>query len=192
MVTGRYEGDHPRRRLRHPALPRHARREQAAHARVRQADDLLPALHADAGGYPRGRRHYHPARAGRLPAHGRRRRAFGIQVCSAPPDRRGCPGFLIGASSWAASRWLPWATTLLRHNLVEYLRRAATGRGHRSPTGCATRALRVVDSTPRRPSASRRAGEPRPLRGTAYFYDNRVLTSPPRSSLARASWRHRS
>ena len=47
---------HPRRRLRHAALPGDAGRVEAAAAGVRQADDLLPAVDADAGRHPR-----HPA-----------------------------------------------------------------------------------------------------------------------------------
>ena len=52
---------HPRRRLRHAALSGHARRHQAAAAGLRQADDLLPAVDADAGGHPRHPGHLHAA-----------------------------------------------------------------------------------------------------------------------------------
>src|SRR2546428_4714794 len=47
------ERDHPRRRIRHAALPPDARRQQAARADLRQAHDLLSLVHADAGGGPR-------------------------------------------------------------------------------------------------------------------------------------------
>ena len=47
------EGHHPGRRVGHAALPGDARRLQAAAAGLRQADDLLPAEHADARGHPR-------------------------------------------------------------------------------------------------------------------------------------------
>src|SRR4051794_624836 len=47
------EGDHPGRRRGHAALSSDARDEQAALARLRQADDLLPTLDADACGHPR-------------------------------------------------------------------------------------------------------------------------------------------
>ena len=50
------EGHHSRRRSGHPAAPGDARGQQAAAADLRQADDLLPAVDADAGGHPR-----HPA-----------------------------------------------------------------------------------------------------------------------------------
>jgi dTDP-4-dehydrorhamnose reductase len=53
------QGHHPRRRLRHAALPDHHRRLQAAAADLRQADDLLPAHGPDAGGHPRDRDHHH-------------------------------------------------------------------------------------------------------------------------------------
>ena len=55
------EGHHPRRRLRHAAVSADARRQQAAAAGLRQADDLLPAVDADAGGHPRHPGHLHAA-----------------------------------------------------------------------------------------------------------------------------------
>ena len=42
--------------------------QQAAAAGLRQADDLLPAQRADAGGHPRRADHQHAARAGAVPA----------------------------------------------------------------------------------------------------------------------------
>ena len=51
--------------------------QQAAAAGLRQADDLLPAERADAGGHPRGADHHHAARAGAVPAPARRRLAVG-------------------------------------------------------------------------------------------------------------------
>ena len=44
---------------RHPAASDHPRRQQAAAAGLRQADDLLPAVDADAGGDPRHPGHHH-------------------------------------------------------------------------------------------------------------------------------------
>ena len=71
---GRSEGDlsheprnHPRRRHRDAPAPVHARREQAAHARLRQADGLLPAHDADARGHPRDPRHHDAGRRAALP-----------------------------------------------------------------------------------------------------------------------------
>ena len=46
------ERNHPGRRRRHPAAPDHPRGVQAAAAGLRQADDLLPAVGADAGRHP--------------------------------------------------------------------------------------------------------------------------------------------
>src|SRR5690606_10769968 len=68
---------HPGRRLRHPALSDHQGRQQAAAAGVRQADDLLPAQRADAGGHPRSADHQYPARAGAVPEPAGRRLAVG-------------------------------------------------------------------------------------------------------------------
>ena len=47
--TNRHARNHPGRRHRHAAAPDHHGRQQAAGAGLRQADDLLPADHADAG-----------------------------------------------------------------------------------------------------------------------------------------------
>ncbi|GMA30630.1 hypothetical protein GCM10025875_06220 [Litorihabitans aurantiacus] len=60
--------NHSRRRLRHPAPPDHAGREQAARPGVRQADDLLPALDPPAGGDQGRADHHHPARRRPVPA----------------------------------------------------------------------------------------------------------------------------
>ena len=53
------QGHHPRRRLRHAAVSADAGRQQAAAAGLRQADDLLPAVDADAGRHPRHPAHLH-------------------------------------------------------------------------------------------------------------------------------------
>ena len=45
-----HERDHPGRRLRHKALPDYQSGIQTADAGVRQADDLLSAVHPDDGG----------------------------------------------------------------------------------------------------------------------------------------------
>src|SRR5580692_12700794 len=50
LLEARHERHHPRRRRGHAASSAHACDEQAIAARLRQADDLLPAVHADAGG----------------------------------------------------------------------------------------------------------------------------------------------
>ena len=58
-TTGR-EGHHPGRRRRHPAAPDHPGGVQAAAAGLRQADDLLPAVGADAGRDPGHPGDHHP------------------------------------------------------------------------------------------------------------------------------------
>ena len=81
-----HEGHHPRRRLGHAALSRDARHQQAAAAGLRQADDLLSAVGADARRHPR-----HPADLdARAPA-----RSTGICSATAPPG---------GSSSLTSSR----------------------------------------------------------------------------------------
>ena len=94
------QGHHPRRRLRHAAVSADARGQQAAAAGLRQADDLLSAVDADAGRHPRDPGDHDAARPGGLPAPARRRRrarACDIQYAAQPqpggpragvPDRR--------------------------------------------------------------------------------------------------------
>ena len=53
---------HPGRRFRITAAPADPRGQQAAPAHLRQADDLLPAVDADAGGDPGHPDHHDPAR----------------------------------------------------------------------------------------------------------------------------------
>ena len=55
----RDEGNHSRRRIRHPPSSRDASGFEATLAGVRQADDLLPALGADAGRHSRDSRDLH-------------------------------------------------------------------------------------------------------------------------------------
>src|SRR5437773_12390975 len=88
------EGDHPRRRIRHAALPPDARRQQAARADLRQAHDLLSPVHADAGGHPRDPRHYYTPRPGKLPPPPRRRRRarHPHRLCRAAAARGPGPG----------------------------------------------------------------------------------------------------
>ena len=67
VTAGRrsHEGHHSGRRLGHAALPADARDQQAAAAGLRQADDLLSAVDADAGRHPRHPDHHHAARTRR-------------------------------------------------------------------------------------------------------------------------------
>ena len=77
-----------------PAAPHHPRGQQAAPAGLRQADDLLPALHPDPGRDPRRARHHHAGRRGPVPAAARRRLAVGhldLQLRRAAAARRAWP-----------------------------------------------------------------------------------------------------
>ena len=67
------QGHYPRRRLRHPAAPVDPQHQQAAAAGLQQADDLLPAVLADAGGDPRRADHHDAAGSGELRAAARGR-----------------------------------------------------------------------------------------------------------------------
>ena len=67
---------------------------QAAGARLRQADDLLPAVDADDGGHPRHPGHHHARRCPGISPIVRRRWAFRHQhhLRGAGPARRPCAG----------------------------------------------------------------------------------------------------
>src|SRR5262249_5270101 len=71
------QGHHPSRRQRHAALPLTRVVSKAAAAGLRQPDDLLPAVGADAGRRPRRAGHYHAGGPGRLCAAARRRQRLG-------------------------------------------------------------------------------------------------------------------
>ena len=110
--TDIHEGHRARRWSRHPPPPRHPRSLQAAAAGLRQADDLLPAVGADAGrdpGHPgdhhsRGQRRV-PSTAGRRqrvgPADHLRRAAAAGGAGAGVPHRR--------ASTSATTR-SPWSS----------------------------------------------------------------------------------
>ena len=82
---------HPRRRRRHPAASGHPVGLQATAADLRQADDLLPADHADAGRHPRHPDHLHPAGHPALRATARRWLALGNQPAIRRPAQPGRP-----------------------------------------------------------------------------------------------------
>ena len=196
----RHEGDHPRRRLGHPPLSHHPRRLEAAHPRLRQADGLLPAQHADAGGHPRRPRDHDPARAGRLPPAARRRlRSSG---CGSPtPRSRGRRASPRPSSSGATSSGRDGVALALGDNVFygnDLAAAAAEGGRARerappsSPTACATpSATASSSSTPRaRRSASRRSrrSPARPTRSPASTSTTTASsTSPRRLSRRRAA-----
>ena len=80
--------------------PLDARRLEAAAAGVRQADDLLPAVDADAGGHPRDPRHLDAARPAAVRAAARRRLAVRhrAQLRGAGRPRGLADAFIVGAA----------------------------------------------------------------------------------------------
>ena len=185
----RSEGDHPRRRLRHAAVPADARRQQAAPAHLRQADDLLPAQHADAGGHPRHPRH-HDARTTSRPSSACSATAA-RSACASPTRRSRGPRAWPRRSSSAASFVGQDAVALALGDNIFYGARprrvAAAGGGHRR-RGATVFAYRVRDpralrrrrvrrDRPRHRASRRSRRSPRsPYAVTGlYFYDNQVL-----------------
>jgi hypothetical protein len=92
--TPRHARDHPRRGHRLAAPPDHAGGEQAARPGLRQADDLLPAVHAAPGRHHRGPRHHDTPRGPAVRAAARRRVPVRDldRVRAASDPRRAGPG----------------------------------------------------------------------------------------------------
>ena len=128
----RHEGDHPRRRLRHAPPSDDAGGQQAAAAGLRQADDLLPARHADAGGHPRDPDHHHAARTRPQFQRCSATAASGACSCATPSSRsrRGSPrpsSSAASSSAASAARWCS-ATTSSTATACRGAERAAPGR----------------------------------------------------------------
>ncbi len=89
-----HEGHPARRRLRHAAASDDPGGVEAASAGLRQADGLLPAVHADAGRHPRHPGDLHPRRPAAVPPSAGRRRTPGhaLRLRRAAPPRRHRPG----------------------------------------------------------------------------------------------------
>ena len=114
-VDRRNEGHHSRRRLRHAALSGDPCHQQAADPDLRQADDLLPAQHPDAGRHPRDPAHLHARWSCRASAICWARASSGDSISTTPssPVRMASPRRSSSASSLSPARparW-SWATT---------------------------------------------------------------------------------
>ena len=204
----RDEGHHPRRRLGHAALPAHPARQQAARARLRQADDLLPAVSTlmlagirdilvittpeDQASFQRllgdGSR--------TRPAH----RLRGAAAARGPgPGLPHRPRVRRRGRAWPS----PWATTSSTATACPSLLQRAASADERappsSPTACATRSATAWSSSTRGGRAIEPRGEAdearaRPTRSPGlYFYDNRVLdiAAGPQALAARRARDHR-
>ena len=155
---------------------------------LQQADDLLPAVHADAGGDPGDSGHHHARGSGRLPPAARRRASSsGCEIAyAASPAPRGSRR----RSSSAGTSSAPIAVALALGDNIFYgdrlrgvLTRGGVARQRRDRvrrTPCAIRnATAWWSSTPKTArSASRKSRRIRksPYAVTGlYFYDNDVL-----------------
>ena len=181
------EGHHPRRRLRIAAASADARRQQAARADLQQADGVLPAVDADAGGHPRDPGHHHAARAGRLPAAARRRRA--TSACrfsyAAQPSPDGlAQAFIIGREFVGADR----VALALGDNIFygahfsDYLRSAAARETGATVFGYQVRdperyGVVEFDADGRAVSLEEKPAKPKSSYAVTglYFYDNHVV-----------------
>ena len=123
-MSGDAQGHHPRRRLRHAAVSDHPSLSQAAAAGLRQADDLLPAVGADARRHPRDPVITTPRGPGRSSAGCSATAASGACASSTPRSRspRGwrrpsssAEDFLDGSPSrWCSATTSSSATTCRR------------------------------------------------------------------------------
>src|SRR5690606_10701189 len=105
--------DRSRWRLRYAPVSRYARGIQAADAGFRQADDLLPPDHADAGGHTGNFDHLHPAGYASFRATPGRRLAMGpaTVLCG------------TGLARWFGSSLYYWRTLLERQRQCTRARR---------------------------------------------------------------------
>ena len=183
------------------------RRQQAAGADLRQADDLLPAVHADAGGHP-GHPGDHDARTSRP----RFRRLLGdgsalgirIEYAAQPKPEGLAQAFIIGRD--VRRRATPVALALgdnifYGNDLSEIAaaRRAARDGRHRvrlpRARPAALRRRRSSTTTGRAIGLEEKPAQPKsPYAVTGlYFYDNRVLdiAAEPEAVAARRARDHR-
>ena len=197
-----HERNHPGRRRGHPALPLDPGDVQAAASGLRQAHDLLSALHADAGRHPRHTDHLHPgttcpASKTLLGDGGQLGVRFSYRVQDQP--RGLADAFLIGEEFIAGD---PVCLVLgdnifYGHGLTEMLRqaRSAGGGDHLSATRSRTRnATAWWRSTREGKVLSIEEKPARPRSNLAvvglYFYDRDVVAiAKSLRPSERASWR---
>ena len=166
----RAEGDHPRRRLGIAAASADARGQQAAAADLQQADGLLPAVDADAGGHPR-RSWSSPRRTSRTASGGCSATAASSGCGSSTPRSRSPTAWRRRSSSAASSSARDRVALALGDNIFygahfsDYLRSAAARETRRDGVrlpGARSRALRRRRVRRRRPR-----GQPRGEAGEA-------------------------
>ena len=106
---------HSRRRLRHAAVSGHHRGVQAAAADLRQADDLLSAVHADAGRHPRHPDHLDAAGYAALRAAAGRRQPVGAesQLCRAAQSRTAWRRLSSSAAISSARTFGAWCSATI-------------------------------------------------------------------------------
>ena len=181
-ATHEAQGHHPRRRLRHAALSGDAGRVQAAAAGLRQADDLLPAVDADAGRHPR-----HPAH---LDARRTRRassscwataRDWGIELSlrRAAAARRASRRRSSSAASSSAATACAWSSATTSSTATASPSLLQRGRGARrraprcSPTRCAIPSATAWSSST--PTAARSRIEEKPRAAEVALRGDRPL-----------------
>ncbi len=152
----RNERHHSRRRLRNAPLSGHARRFKAAFARLRQADDLLPAEHSHARRAARHPHHLNARRHAQVCRTARRRKALGhqSQLCRAAQPRRPRAGLHHRPRFHRQRYVLPHSRRQYLLRPVVFARSAARGQAKKRRAGL--RIPRARSGTLRRSGVRRR------------------------------------